>query len=66
MLLDERKGPYRSRIPVIWDEIDEIKRELMKLKNIINGGLKQCLYSTQTFLNNICLKLTICNMKKLW
>ncbi len=51
MLMDEEKNLYRYRIPVLWDEIDEKKRRLMKFENIINGGPKQCLFVTQTFLN---------------
>jgi hypothetical protein len=51
MLINERKDPYRIGIPVVWDEIDEIKSGLMTFEKIINGGSKQCLYSTQTFLN---------------
>ncbi len=33
MLVNERKDPYRIRIPVIWDEINEIKRRLVKLES---------------------------------
>jgi len=33
MLVNERKDPYRIRIPVVWDERDEIKRRLMKLES---------------------------------
>jgi hypothetical protein len=31
-LIDDRKDPYRIRIPVIWDEIDDVKQRLMKLE----------------------------------
>jgi|GEM_PF-6398216 len=33
MLVNEMKDPYRIRIPVIWDEINEIKRRLVKLES---------------------------------
>jgi len=31
-LIDDRKDPYRIRIHVIWDEIDDVKQRLMKLE----------------------------------
>ena len=31
-MIDDRKDPYRIRIPVIWDEIDDVKQRLMKLE----------------------------------
>jgi hypothetical protein len=55
MLINERKDLYRLKIPVVWEEIDEIRRKLVKFENMVNGGPKQCLYSTQTFLNKKCI-----------
>ena len=46
MLNKEGKNPYRIRTPVIWDEIDDIKRRLMKLES--NSETYELLFEART------------------
>jgi len=33
MLVNKRKDPYRLRLPLIWEDINEIKQRLEKLES---------------------------------
>ena len=33
MLVNERKDPYKLRLPLIWEDINEIKQRLEKLES---------------------------------